>query len=169
MIPSDNNWMPPSTRTATMIEAYPELKDRAAELIFLACQTDAPGTGGIRAILDPYTPMGSSLVGSTYPTPVNAFNRFYVDTIDSANTGVDSALQVFAKRLNYAGTCPSRGTNDVPASFPTCVKYSHCNTPWSTSCNTASSYMKVNVYYNTNGCEGFSVPAQILINHAYLP
>ena len=39
---------------------YPELMDRAAELIFLACQTDTPGGGGIRAILDPYTPMGSS-------------------------------------------------------------------------------------------------------------
>ena len=39
---------------------YPELLDRAAELIFLACQTQAEGAGGIRAILDPYNPSGSS-------------------------------------------------------------------------------------------------------------
>ena len=39
---------------------YPELLDQAAELIFLACQTQSAGGGGIRAILDPYNPGGSS-------------------------------------------------------------------------------------------------------------
>ncbi len=39
---------------------YRELLDQVAELIFLACQTQSAGEGGIRAILDPYNPSGSS-------------------------------------------------------------------------------------------------------------
>ncbi|MGR3715308.1 MAG: BPTD_3080 family restriction endonuclease [Thermohalobaculum sp.] len=39
---------------------YRELADRAAELIFLACQPAAPSAKEILAVLDPYTPMGSS-------------------------------------------------------------------------------------------------------------
>ncbi len=46
--------------TAPAMVGYPELLDQAAELIFLACQTGSPGSGAIRAILDPYTPQGSS-------------------------------------------------------------------------------------------------------------
>jgi type III restriction enzyme len=45
---------------------YPELLDQAAELIFLACQTQSEGAGGIRAILDPYNPSGSSRVVSFF-------------------------------------------------------------------------------------------------------
>ncbi len=39
---------------------YRELADRAAELIFLACQPAAPSLAEILAVLDPYTPEGSS-------------------------------------------------------------------------------------------------------------
>ena len=39
---------------------YPELMDRACELIFLACQPSDPGPSEVRAVLDPYTPSGSS-------------------------------------------------------------------------------------------------------------
>jgi type III restriction enzyme len=46
------------TRAAMVL--YPELTNRAAELIFLACQPVAPGPSEIRAVLDPYTKTGSS-------------------------------------------------------------------------------------------------------------
>jgi type III restriction enzyme len=39
---------------------YRELADQAAELIFLACQPEKPEPGVVKAILDPYTPTGSS-------------------------------------------------------------------------------------------------------------
>jgi len=39
---------------------YRELADQAAELIFLACQPEAPSPAEILAVLDPYTPEGSS-------------------------------------------------------------------------------------------------------------
>ena len=39
---------------------YPKLLDQAAELIFLACQPAAPAPTEILAVLDPYTPQGSS-------------------------------------------------------------------------------------------------------------
>jgi len=39
---------------------YPELKERACELIYLACQPLDPGPSEVRAVLDPYTPGGSS-------------------------------------------------------------------------------------------------------------
>ena len=39
---------------------YPELKERACELIHLACQPADPAPGTLRAVLDPYTPTGSS-------------------------------------------------------------------------------------------------------------
>ncbi len=46
--------------TAPAMVGYPELLDQAAELIFLACQSQSPGSGTVKAILDPYTPQGSS-------------------------------------------------------------------------------------------------------------
>jgi len=46
--------------TAPAMVGYPELLDQAAELIFLACQSGSPGSGAIRAILDPHTLQGSS-------------------------------------------------------------------------------------------------------------
>lgn len=39
---------------------YLELADRACELMFLACQTQTPDASTVKAILDPYTPAGSS-------------------------------------------------------------------------------------------------------------
>ena len=46
--------------TTPAMVTYRELADQAAELIFLACQPEAPEPGVVKAILDPYTPMGSS-------------------------------------------------------------------------------------------------------------
>jgi len=45
--------------TAAMV-TYRELADQAAELIYLACQPAAPTPSEILAVLDPYTPQGSS-------------------------------------------------------------------------------------------------------------
>ena len=47
-----------STKAAMVL--YPELKERACELIFMACQPANPGPSEMRAVLDPYTPTGSS-------------------------------------------------------------------------------------------------------------
>ena len=46
--------------TTPAMVTYRELADQAAELIFLACQTQSPDSGLVKAILDPYTPTGSS-------------------------------------------------------------------------------------------------------------
>ena len=46
--------------TTSAMVTYRELADQASELIFLACQTQVPGAGTVKAILDPYTPQGSS-------------------------------------------------------------------------------------------------------------
>ncbi|MDO9710758.1 BPTD_3080 family restriction endonuclease [Paracraurococcus lichenis] len=46
--------------TTPAMVTYRELADQASELIFLACQTQVPGTAAVKAILDPYTPRGST-------------------------------------------------------------------------------------------------------------
>jgi type III restriction enzyme len=46
--------------TKKAMVTYREMADQAAELIFLACQPQKPEPGVVRAILDPYTPTGSS-------------------------------------------------------------------------------------------------------------
>ena len=46
--------------TTPAMVTYRELADQASELIFLACQTQSPDAGLVKAILDPYTPQGSS-------------------------------------------------------------------------------------------------------------
>lgn len=39
---------------------YPQLAERAVELIYLGCQRAVPGEGRIKAVLDPYNPTGST-------------------------------------------------------------------------------------------------------------
>jgi type III restriction enzyme len=46
--------------TKPAMVTYLEMADQAAELIFLACQPVDPGPKEIAAVLDPYTPQGSS-------------------------------------------------------------------------------------------------------------
>jgi type III restriction enzyme len=46
--------------TTPAMVTYRELADQACELIYLACQTQTPDAGTVKAILDPYTPTGSS-------------------------------------------------------------------------------------------------------------
>ena len=46
--------------TKPAMALYLDVRDQIAELIFLACQAQSAGPGGIRAILDPYNPGGSS-------------------------------------------------------------------------------------------------------------
>ena len=46
--------------TTPAMVTYLELANRAAELIFLACQPVVPGPEEVLAVLDPYTPEGSS-------------------------------------------------------------------------------------------------------------
>lgn len=46
--------------TKPAMVTYRALADRAAELIYLACQVQTPEAGQVKAILDPYTPQGSS-------------------------------------------------------------------------------------------------------------
>ncbi len=46
--------------TTPAMVTYRELADQACELMYLACQTETPDAGTVKAILDPYTPQGSS-------------------------------------------------------------------------------------------------------------
>jgi hypothetical protein len=46
--------------TKKAMVTYREMADQAAELIFLACQPQKPEPGVVKAILDPYTPTGST-------------------------------------------------------------------------------------------------------------
>ena len=63
---------------------YPTLMNRAAELIFMACQPSTPGAGTMRAILDPYTPAGNSRFVNFFtskPLYKTAPDRCHVDHV----------------------------------------------------------------------------------------
>ena len=61
--------------TKPAMVTYPDVAAQAANLIFLACQTQTPEPGVVKAILDPYTPTGSSrFVNFSTSKPLYATN-----------------------------------------------------------------------------------------------
>jgi hypothetical protein len=68
--------------TKPAMVTYKEIADQAAERIYLACQQSKSGGGQVRAILDPYTPEGSSRFvnfATTKPTYDTAPDRCHVN------------------------------------------------------------------------------------------
>ena len=119
----------------------------------------------------PVTPLCGTAVGSTYPVNGVTYTKFYANTVDSSQTGIDTCLQMLVRQLSNPNppTCPAtKCTNDVPACVSSCLKHSHCTTSLG-NCNNAYGYIKVNVFYKTPGCSSSVVPTQVIVNHAYLP
>jgi type III restriction enzyme len=68
--------------TKPAMVTYKEIADQAAERIYLACQQSKAGGGQVRAILDPYTPEGSTRFvnfATTKPTYDTAPDRCHVN------------------------------------------------------------------------------------------
>ncbi len=70
--------------TVRAMVTYKEIADQAAERIYLACQRTTAGGGQVRAILDPYTPEGSSRFvnfTTTKPTYTTDPGRCHVNAV----------------------------------------------------------------------------------------
>ena len=70
--------------TVRAMVTYKEIAEQAAERIYLACQTSKAGGGQVRAILDPYTPEGSSRFvnfSTSKPTRATAAGRCHVNAV----------------------------------------------------------------------------------------